>query len=247
MRNVVTWARPAHMDVKGYNIYRSLLKEPQHLEDWEQLNSSLVEVEFFEDTTALPRINAIYWYRITWVDVNDVESGLEHTESFRLDFTATAPMRYFLTEIVRRHNLILGQTGYQNTVDVYVKKTVGERCECWSTVEQRSMRGENCLRCLGVGFVGGYVTIPNETVRIRSPRRKVVETDFGLILQQGVEAWVTNYPLLHKDDLLLLENGDMYIISEVVQRRVQGVLTLQRFTVELLPPNHALHKLEEIG
>lgn len=235
----IVWDKMYDDELKGYNIYRSIVKEPY--DTFERLNQDVVGTNFFRDPDADPKLRVIYWYRVVWVNSHDVEGSLELATPARLEFKATGWMANVLKEIRRRHAWILARDGFPNA-DIFIKKHAGDRCECWEPRLLRSSKGSSCEKCLGTGLIGGYHKIADQVVRVRSPREKLVEGKTGLRVVVGPTALLAPYPPIYKEDLVRLKDGSMYLVGEVVRRQVQGEQTLQVATIELLPPSHQLYR-----
>jgi len=237
------WRRIYDDELLGYNIYRSLVQNPQEPElDWVKINQEIVGTNFFRDVNTEERLLTVYWYKVVWVNSHNVESDLDFATSFTFQFKAKGFIRPVIQEIKRRHSWIMKQDGFFESVDIFIKKHAGVRCSCYDKELGRSTKGQSCPECLGTGIVGAYYLLRNQTARIRSRRQVVIETKTGLKINTAPTVLLPPFPPVFREDLIETKDGILYMIGDVQSRQVQGEVTIQVAEVGQLPPNHFLYR-----
>lgn len=94
------------------------------------------------------------------------------------------------------------------------RKRWGPRCpDCFDPYTREVVRGE-CLRCYGVGFVGGYHN-PYYTYARRTPRTGgVAMTELGKVDTNTAQITLLDFPELQPDDLIVfLVENTRYLVS----------------------------------
>ena len=94
------------------------------------------------------------------------------------------------------------------------RKRWGPRCpDCYDPYTREVVRGE-CLRCYGVGFVGGYHN-PYYTYARRTPRTGgVTQTELGKVETNTAQITLMDFPELQPDDIIVfLVENTRYLLS----------------------------------
>ncbi|MBU2483210.1 MAG: hypothetical protein KJ760_19170 [Proteobacteria bacterium] len=229
----IYWDHNFEVDLLGYNVYRDQAAAGL-FED--KLNSELLGVDFFRDTTALTRHAVEYYYTVTAVNFDGEESDKQFPVIF--DLRAKRPMGYWLQAIIRRHNLLLNFDAER--CDILIRRKVGERCSCYDSVKGQSQ--QRCELCYGTSYLGGYIAIYDVLFRILSPQESLNLTQFGYSMESSLSAWLSTFPRLNNGDVILRRNNKRYEVNLVIPSITQGQLTRQVFTLKELDPSFAVYK-----
>lgn len=118
-----------------------------------------------------------------------------------------------LAQELRRHMQLLFTEFAGRRVWVLVKRTFGQRCECWSSTLKKSNRS-GCRLCYDTGFVRGYMS-PIEVFAQIDPSPKAEQpSNVGKMQQSNTSARIGYYPPIKPDDLLIEgENRRWRVIS----------------------------------
>lgn len=212
----------------SYNVYRSGSPEGP----WEKLNSLPMPNEpSYSDET--PNLNSKY--RDIYYFVEAISGrGTVYTSPVK-NLVRNVERREYVkaTEINRQEMVLLRQ--YAGTeVHIFKKKHYGENCSCYDPITESIMISD-CKDCGGTRFVGGYWN-PIRTYAAISPESMGSNENSELKTEIiRTEAWITAYPRVIDDDILVeVSTNRRWVI-----KRVQNT-ELRRFPVK---QNLVLHEL----
>lgn len=190
------------------------------------------------------------FYRLTTVAVDPsgtsttglVETPLGYTEPI-------SPMNserfdYIWREAVRRNRWILEQGGER--VKLFIRRTTGVRCDCvWDErlEEYTKQPLNNCLRCYGTGWRGGYEGPIDIIIAPDDTERRVSQTQFGRRLEHQYEVWIGPTPTLSQRDFIVKQNGERYSVGPVRRTQVRGLILQQSFQIGYLDTGDIRYKV----
>jgi hypothetical protein len=120
-------------------------------------------------------------------------------------------------QVLNRLFLALKLVGEQ--VAFYRQKQSGELCSCVDKNRQSPV--STCPICRGTRFVGGYDYLGKTLVQFpQTPKTKIL-TELGIKLQEPMQPWTANFPLLRDHDFLVRKmalplSGQLRIVDEPV-------------------------------
>ena len=230
---LVSWG-PLSVPVLKYKLYRALSMNGDYL-----LVGDDIHVSSYLDISAYQWQRTDYWYRVSGVDdsgegplsdpvvnfafAKDSSSGLT-----RLGEAASMNHARILYEVVRRNELLLRRGGEQ--VDVWVKKTAGERCTACYVPERDQPTYATCSVCFGTGFTGGYEKYPDVLMKIEPYKDQRTLVKVGNKWLATPRSWVTTFPLMRPDDVVVRRfNNRRYIVGGIDEKISKGIVTRQEF------------------
>ncbi len=190
------------------------------------------------------------FYRLTTVAVDPTgqsPSGLVET---RLDYSPPiSPMEsekidYIWKEAIRRNRWILEQGGER--VKLFIRRMNGVPCEChWDPRLQEFSKQplNNCHRCYGTGWVGGYEGPYDIIIGPDDAERSVVQKTTGRRLQHSYEVWIGPTPMVSHRDFIVKQNGEHYAIGPVRRTQHRGLTLQQTFTIGHLPQSDIRYRV----
>ena len=131
-------------------------------------------------------------------------------------------------EAVRRNRWILDQGGER--VKVFIRKQVGVPCFCVSQATHRQPLND-CLKCFGTGFLGGYEGPYDIVIAPDDAERKIAQRDIGRTVEHTYEVWSGPSPLLSQRDFLVKINGERYSIGPVRMPTNRGMVLQQHYNI----------------
>ncbi|MGV9199415.1 MAG: hypothetical protein ACOC4M_11430 [Promethearchaeia archaeon] len=151
----------------------------------------------------------------------------------------------YAKEIVRRDKWFLKSKRHSGGTSGYalIKRTDGEKCECWDEINQKATRS-NCPTCYGTGMKNPYYKplkmyfdfSPSKKVRIPSDTR-VSTTSYNQ------QVWTTNEPLLKPGDLITFQGLRYRVISNITYSRVGEYITKQFIPLEAISRSRPEYKV----
>jgi hypothetical protein len=177
-------------------------------------------------------LNRWCFYRVTTVAL-DVSGQLIETP---LDRAAKADNHAFETtdwiwrEAIRRNRFLLVQGGER--VKVFLRKTVGMRCGCYSDLHEQP--ASDCLVCYGTGIIGGYDGPYDIMIAPDDSERGINQTPRGRQVDHDIDTWTGPSPLLCHRDFIVKLNGDRYAIGPVRMPNARGMRLQQMFHISCI-------------
>jgi hypothetical protein len=214
----------------------------------------------------LPEVNSdvriSYWYRANFLDTDHlrhfppyykVTAIAYDLENNRLIETNPAMLKgttlnieqidWIWTEAIRRNAWIAEMAGEQ--VMAFQQKRSGIVCGCVYRSEGTFYPDKSCQDCFGVGFIGGYdgpypltIVIPFSEKRFELQERghRRLDTFEGM--------WAPPQPMMDQYDVILRQNGEMYMVGPVKRPNHRGFMALQqRFSMEFLNYHNVQYRL----
>lgn len=159
--------------------------------------------------------------------------------------TATSSMEvekidYMWREAVRRNRWILEQGGER--VKGFIRKSVGIPCTCIPN-EVHKQPLNDCLKCFGVGFLGGYEGPYDLLVAPDDAERRIAQKEQGRALEHTYEVWTGPIPVLSQRDFLVKINGDRYSVGPVRFPSNRGMVLQQHFNIGHLDEKDIRYKV----
>ncbi len=173
------------------------------------------------------------FYRVTTVGykANDPTAELVETPLEMAVSTSSSEIEkldYIWREAIRRNRWILEQGGER--VKVFLRKNAGLPCSCVED-EYHKQPINDCLRCYGTGFVGGYEGPFDILVAPDDAERRIAQKDIGRTVEHTYEAWTGPAPLLSQRDFLVKINGERYSVGAVRMPTNRGMILQQHFNI----------------
>ena len=181
------------------------------------------------------------FYRLTTVAVDPTGSSTTGLVETPLGYSEPiSPMNserldYIWREAIRRNRWILEQGGER--VKLFIRRTTGVRCDCvWDQrlEEYTKQPLNNCIRCYGTGWNGGYEGPIDIIVAPDDSERRVSQTQFGRRLEHTYEVWIGPTPMVSQRDFIVKQNGERYSIGPVRRTQVRGLILQQSFQIGYL-------------
>lgn len=138
----------------------------------------------------------------------------------------TQPADLVGIEIVRQFRLLLQRfTG--TFCAIFSIRDFGPRCSCFNVAQKRLER-EDCPKCFGVGFRGGYFAQVNAFVDFEPPQESVEITQFGEMQTSETLVWLTNFPPVKPRDVIVAPDNRRWNVVSV--RRISRLgFVVQQF------------------
>jgi len=181
------------------------------------------------------------FYRLTSVAVDptgESPTGLVETPlgySPPISPMESEKLDYIWREAIKRNRWILEQGGER--VKLYIRRAVGIPCDCMWDPRLREYAKQpinNCLRCYGTGWKGGYEGPYDIIIGPDDADRRVSQTANGRKLEHSYEVWIGPSPMVSQRDFIVKQNGERYSIGPVRRTQVRGVVLQQAFTIGYL-------------
>jgi len=233
----ISWDYSIDPTVIGYNIYRGNSIETDAMT---KLNATAIGVNMYVDTTVVQELVTNYYYSVTAVSL--AEESIKSTPVTLVleELTTQTPVYYALKEIINRHTKVLEFDG-EDCVFL-IKKRIGTRCPCWREADQRSFA--DCATCYGTGIVGGYDKLSGMRFRYLDKNFTQQLVDIGLRSDVAPTGWVSDFPLLNQDDVVVRLNNKRYWIVTPMRNVHAGIITQQNFELKEIEPFHYIYNFE---
>ena len=134
---------------------------------------------------------------------------------------------YIWREGVRRNQWILQQSGER--VQVFLRKTVGQRCGCYSATHKQAL--SDCVICYGTGIVGGYEGPYPVLIGPDDAERRLNQGPKGLNGEHVSDVLMGPAPIVSQRDFIVKINGDRYSIGPVRMPTSRGMVLQQHFNI----------------
>lgn len=199
--------------------------------------TDVVEVSYYAQQNFIPSgLGTSVWYRISTVVFDSTEpSGYSETPLARckpFSIQEVEALDYIWREAVRRNNWILQQGGER--VNLFVQKSNGPVCDCTrraQTLEWNKQPEKNCLKCYGVGIVGGYDGPFTILVAPDDAERRISQGNRGRRVEHSYEVWTGPSPFLTQRDFLVKQTNERYAIGPVRRPTNRGNVLQQHFQI----------------
>lgn len=161
-----------------------------------------------------------------------LETPLEHAASTSI--AEIEKLDYIWREAIRRNRWILDQGGER--VKVFLRKHTGIPCPCVATDHHRQPLND-CLRCFGTGFLGGYEGPYDVLIAPDDAERRISQRADGRVKEHAYEVWTGPSPLLSMRDFLVKQNNERYALGAVRMPSNRGNVLQQHFSIGVLATN----------
>lgn len=151
---------------------------------------------------------------------------------------------YIWTEAIRRNRWILEQGGER--VKVFVRKHVGEPCECTNANLHRQGR-QDCMVCFNTGIKGGYEGPWDILVAPPDSTRTIEWGERGTHEEQTDSVWTGPAPRLSQRDFIVKLNGDRFSVGGVHLPTNRGVVLQQHFDIGIMDRNDIRQEVPVTG
>jgi len=225
----IFWNANPEVDVVGYNVWRAA---GPSLPNMEKITSVPISLLQLRDMSATQKINARYYYTVT--AVNSLGEESEKADSVTFQMEARGPIKYILSEMVRRHNIALNNLVGED-VYYWVRKMFGVRCSCYDASHGQSM-DPMCQNCYGTTWQGGYVPLGWVKVIIDPPSLLVRLGDSGWMMDGRSSVFVSTYPQLKNGDVIVRKDNRRYEIDSAEAFPWQGSVTAQKGKLQEIEP-----------
>jgi hypothetical protein len=190
------------------------------------------------------------FYRLTTVAIDPtgnsptglVETPLGYSEP--ISPMNSEQLDYIWREAIRRNRWILEQGGER--VKLFIRRTTGVKCDCvWDErlEEYTKQPLNNCLKCYGAGWVGGYEGPVDIIIAPDDAERRVSQTPNGRRLEHTYEVWIGPTPMLSQRDFIVKQNGERYSVGPVRRTQVRGRILQQAFQIGYLDTGDIRYKV----
>lgn len=208
----ITWElEPTPDDLR--KIEFTVMRSDNQLTGFEPVSPPLVDTCKYQDLFEGYRPSKFHtlFYKVKAVNTENptgpgqiVESAVEFLHENPFDDTVS-PFNDPVIDIIRRNNMMLSHSRFRigKPCAVFQKRLNGSRCHCWDPIAQR-VTISNCKTCLGTGKIEGYHTgIPDIFVHFAVlPKTKMIQ-QWGDIAPGDTQGWMSNYPLVNPEDIIL--------------------------------------------
>lgn len=246
---IVVWDRVKNPDEElaiqeiqnvQYNVYRGTSISGIFY----RLNTDPIEGTKFEDNNVSLNPNTQYFYKVSTVavyDKNDSSKNVEGVLSPPAMFMIPTTNKWF-KKMNERNMWILKNTGV--LMDLYTRKTEGEKCtQCYDDI--RGQAGDsNCLNCLGTGLDGGYEPMFQLYVRQKPAPQQLDLINMGYAPNSSPGAWTISKVLLKNRDILINPYGKMFSVTSSNVNHAAGFFFHQELTMKELDPTDIKHQIK---
>ena len=193
-RVYVEWSiSSAYQGTFRFTVFRSGSPEGP----WEKLTSfPSLETNYLDtETDLLSKHKEVYYYVSAEGPVSGTSPIKNLVRLVERDIYAKA------VEINRQEMLLLRQYA---GVEVHIFKRMhqGERCACYEPIT-KTLRVSDCKDCAGTGFINGYYSPIKTFANISPDRISVIESSELKQEPMISSAWMTAYPLVSFNDILV--------------------------------------------
>lgn len=185
------------------------------------------------------------------VDFYIVEATLSTGEVFRsapayVKTRRNSHVKVYANEISRREALMLRKFLGVPAI-LFKRRTYGKRCpDCWSE-EYASVIRDNCERCVGTGYDGGYFPGIVTYFQFEPSQKHLQFTYSGKTESNHTSCWTTSLPKLDPYDVIVrLHDYKVFNLDSVRQTELQGETLRQMAAAVELSHKAPEHKLIDI-
>lgn len=213
--------------------------------------TSLVQVSYRYNRSLLRRdLDQRVFYRVTTVGIpmnrdmsnlqpqDVVETPLER--AVVTNSAETEKLDWIWREGVRRNRYILEQGGER--VRLFIRKAVGTSCTC-GKFEHYHQPQNDCLKCFGTGFLGGYEGPFDLLIGPDDAERRIAQGELGRTMEHTYEVWTGPQPLLTQRDFIVKQSGERYSLGAVRRPSNRGMVLQQHFNISHLDQKDIRYKV----
>lgn len=223
------------VNAPGYDVATEKVQDPALPDE-----DTVVEVSYFTPQNHVRSgLETNIWYRVASVAIDAttpsgyVETPMEWCEPHSV--LEVESLDYIWREAMRRNAWILQQGGER--CKVFVRKTAGVHCACGldsKTREWSKQPRNQCPKCFGTGFIGGYEG-PYEAILVPDDgERRISQSAMGRRKEHTYEVWTSPSPLVTQRDFVVKQTNERYSIGAVRRPSHRGNLLQQHFTIGYL-------------
>lgn len=221
----------------GYNVYRGTSINGIYY----KLNNKIIETNRFDDNTISINPNTRYWYKVSSVAIFSDGSTSESRLSEPQMYQVKNENKWF-NKVNERNMWILKNTGV--LMDLYIKKTTGERCpKCWDDIRGQSSNID-CKHCFGTGYLGGYEPVCQLYVRQKPAQQQVDLTGQGYVLNSNPGAWTISTTQIRNRDILINPEGIIFSVTNSHISHAAGYYFHQELQMKELEPSDYRYNIE---
>jgi len=237
---LVSWTlTPTTEDLGPYtfNLFRSTSPADADF----SLLTSTDELSYVDDTVDLVKIAITYYYRVSI-------TGPEGTVMQPVTATIYTERPDFAADTIVYSNNILLDVIDNPPILVVTRKRTGQQCPvCWDPVS-RNVRKSNCTTCYSTGYTGGYNTPFSTKASFQTEGVQLSVDELAIAGQRlPTQGWVSNYPIINPEDLVVDHRNNRYKILSVQQTTKGRVLLRQIFQLQYLPATDIVYKFNVSG
>ena len=115
------------------------------------------------------------------------------------------------------------------------KRRFGKRCECWD-MELKKVTKSRCLSCFSTGWAGGYHRPMIVYGQLVEGIKAETISPYGQAEPRNAQFSISNYPIIHPDDLLVEEQGVIWRVHTVQPTMKRRTLIRQVANVTAVVP-----------
>lgn len=217
-----------------FTIYRST----SPASGFEKLAEFIVQPFFIDASVNLFDENVSYYYRVEGFSsgVKISEAGPETIQYAKADGVAN--------KVIHESNVLLKQMK-NPPVFFLLKRRVGMPCpNCYNPITKR-VKFPNCQVCGGTGLVSGYHD-PIATRISQDVSQMMVSSDAydsDKTTLSPIRAWITNYPRLHPEDVMVDIMNQRFKVVGVTPRTKSQYLIRQVLDLVPLEKGHSAYNV----
>ena len=237
MQNSVDSLMIQWSDLKGdtFTLYRSTSPK----DGYEILKVNYPNVIYIDNEINLRDIGRRYYYKVEGY-IGGVRVSEEKGETTKYN------TRDRIANKVIHESQVVLRVMKNPPVKVLLKRRDGKPCpNCWNPVTKK-VRFANCNVCNGTGVLLGYHN-PIETLISRDISQLVDYTsmlDSDKTNLTGVNAWITNYPLVSPGDVIADIMEQRFLIERVIQRTHSQSVIRQILDLTPLEKGHPAYSVD---
>ena len=184
---------------------------------------------------------AKFFYQINSVDIDGNIIPFSDIQTLNPDDIGYPFLGVYQTLVSRHENILLSNIG--ETVDYYLKKGSGTRCPNYDPVTH-DVSGEAalCPICFNTAYVGGFEKIQTNLKVLNAPD-SLQETQLGYVLTGTKKGRISSYPITANGDFFRNKSGEIYLIGNVVHKKIKNLLLYQTFDLTLLFTTHPYYSI----
>ncbi len=227
---------PGVVDLKQFNIYQSLGGK-----DYQKIGDSVIDSYEATDVTLIPSVD--YWYKLTYVQSDNVESSLELATPISLysyDEDGVTIYDQMARAQYLRSNWQLQNWGEEGKV--WIRRFAGTRCPKCYDKEGGTSTDSRCPICYNTGWVDGYISF-NQRIAVEMADQRYTHKQFGFELSQIPKVTVANFPILHSNDFIVRQDDTRFQITTVNQIKMRNILHQQVAFILSAQPDSIAYQL----